>query len=151
MSEGIGAWQDTTTGLTWEIKTDHNRDSEYTLKEGQAFANALCATKWGGYDDWRLPTLEELATLSIVPLFVYEGDYKRWRQWYEEHSHALINNYFIHPALSEDMGVHGWYWSVTPHSNGEYLLINFKDGNTNTHVESQSYYIRCVRGVMCQP
>ena len=77
--------RDNITGLIWEIKTDdwgvHDRDNAYTWcdrnlgtnggNQGECsdgidteyFINALNSANFGGYSDWRLPTVKELSTL----------------------------------------------------------------------------------------
>ncbi|HEX7763261.1 MAG TPA: DUF1566 domain-containing protein [Cellvibrio sp.] len=70
------------TGLTWELKTDdggiHDKDNRYRWggigaeQTGKGFYddwNSLLATtnneKLCGFDDWRVPTIDELKTLVI--------------------------------------------------------------------------------------
>lgn len=139
-------WKDPASGLTWELKAPAVVEEEYSVAEAHAYAAGLNGAGFGGFDDWRVPTLEELASLAVVELFDYRDNYAAWRAWYDEHAHALINNYFIHPALAGNMGLHGWYWSATAKSEKEYYLVNFKDGNVNDNVATQVYYLRCVRG-----
>jgi len=83
--------RDNVTGLIWEIKTDdgtiHDKDNIYTWcdhnpetnggyegscgdgTDTEDFVNALNSANFGGYSDWRLPTVKELSTLvnSGVP------------------------------------------------------------------------------------
>ena len=74
---GNGTITDTMTGLVWEKQSDdgsiHDKDNRFTWSvsgstdpTGTAFAlllNTLNATAFGGYRDWRLPTLNELQTI----------------------------------------------------------------------------------------
>lgn len=70
------------TGLTWELKTDdggiHDKDNRYRWggvgaeQTGKGFYddwnNLLIASnkeKWCGFNDWRVPTIDELTTLLI--------------------------------------------------------------------------------------
>ncbi len=84
--------RDNVTGLIWEVKTDdetiHDKDNEYTWydsnpdtnggeagkpgdgKNTEEFIKALNAEKFGGFSDWRLPTIKELD--SVVNLGGYE-------------------------------------------------------------------------------
>jgi uncharacterized repeat protein (TIGR02543 family) len=62
-----GAWvitRDDVTGLMWEVKTLGNREHTYTWQETRdVFITTLNNQKFGGYDDWRLPTIMELSSL----------------------------------------------------------------------------------------
>lgn len=55
---GVGAWNDTSTCLMWQ-------DPLFVDRRAWADAAAACETlDLAGYDDWRLPTLDELRTLA---------------------------------------------------------------------------------------
>ncbi len=61
MADANGTVLDTRTGLMWQ-----KADSYHDVKKGMNWYEALeyvdgkNAQKFGGYDDWRLPTLDEL-------------------------------------------------------------------------------------------
>jgi hypothetical protein len=60
---------DNVTGLTWTQSPDWNGDGsidvddKFTLAEAQAYPATLNAANYGGYSDWRLPTIKELYSL----------------------------------------------------------------------------------------
>ncbi len=60
---------DNVTGLIWQRSPDSDRDGDididdkFTWTEAQAYPAALNAEVYGGYDDWRLPTIKELYSL----------------------------------------------------------------------------------------
>ena len=60
---------DHNTGLTWQHSPDTdgngvlNRADKLTLSQAQALPAKLNAAKFGGFDDWRLPTIKELYSL----------------------------------------------------------------------------------------
>jgi hypothetical protein len=91
------------------------------------FVDDLNAAHFGGYSDWRLPTIKELD--SIVDLSIlYPG--------------PTINTvYFPNTAAS-------WYWSsptYAPSTNGAWVVY-FHNGYDSSHNKSHSGYVRAVRG-----
>ncbi len=55
---------DAQTGLTWS-KTDSRQMTKrwMHLEKGQKFVEEKNAEKFGGYDDWRVPNLEDMKTI----------------------------------------------------------------------------------------
>jgi len=105
--------RDNVTGLTWELKTDdatiHDKDNEYPLVESQeVFINTLNADAFGGFADWRLPTLKELS--------------------------YLLDRGRSHPSVDTDyfLYTHLYYWSSTAAAPGSVqpgsYYVQFDDG-----------------------
>ncbi|MDY0361898.1 MAG: DUF1566 domain-containing protein [Desulforegulaceae bacterium] len=122
--------KDNVTGLIWEVKTDdgsvHDKDNTYTWYDAQnVFIAELNGSNFGGYSDWRMPTVKELR--SIV-------DYGRYNP-------AIDINFFPDTMSS-------YYWSSTTYSNytGSAWRVNFYYGYDGDYYKSSPYYVRAVRG-----
>ena len=67
-SDGLTV-KDNVTGLTWKKSPDTNGDGvidtsdKLTLAQAQTHITTLNAANYGGYSDWRLPTIKELYSL----------------------------------------------------------------------------------------
>ncbi len=120
---------DTSTGLMWEKKTDdggtNDRDMTYTWEAALSWVQGLNASGYLGYNDWRLPTNNELQ--SIVD---YSRDYP-----------AIDTTVFSETASS-------YYWSATTYAaNTSYAWhVVFNVGSFSGSNKSGSYYVRAVRG-----
>lgn len=83
LDSGISAWVDLKTGLMWEVKNEDNFKFMYVwsksrvskvaesnklwmeadVKDCESYIERMNSTNYAGYDDWRLPTVEELKTI----------------------------------------------------------------------------------------
>ena len=121
--------RDNVTELVWEVKTDdesiHDRDNMYTWHNTENFINALNSENFGGYSDWRMPTVKELSSI------VNSGVYK-----------PTINTAYFPDTMSSG------YWSSTTHVGytDVALLVGFDYGGVSSYDKSYSYYVRAVRG-----
>jgi hypothetical protein len=111
------------TQLMWQ-------DAPYTPEEDGAYANErtfgkvgsqpyaarYCSTlNYAGFNDWRLPTADELMHIHYHP-----------GQDFENHRDKN-------------------FWSSTPTTNGKYYVVYPADAYKYKRNKSQSNYIRCVR------
>ena len=138
--------QDDVTGLMWEVKTDdgsvHDRDNTYTwydpnpatnggnagtesAKDTKDFIDAINDANFGGYSDWRLPTIKELA--SIVNLGRYNP--------------SIDETFFPNTKSS-------YYWSssTNAYSAGSAWNVHFLYGGVQGNYKDYSMYVRAVRG-----
>jgi len=125
-----GMVKDNVTGLIWENKTVdgsiHDAGKTYTWDDAQSvFIAQLNASNFGGHNDWRLPSREELR--SIV-------DYSRYNP-------AINTGYFpntqsnSYSSSSTDASYTSRAW-----------LMSFYYGSDGSYAKSNSYYVRAVRG-----
>lgn len=93
LENNIGV-KDRMTGLTW-LRFESKKCS--SIKEVHEFIKSLNAKKAAGYSDWRLPTTEELATLS-------------------KYDHHSLDHVF------EDYG--GWFWSMDQYKGKHWIFYS---------------------------
>ena len=147
--------KDNVTGLIWEIKTNkdgvknyndlHDADNTYTWYDSnpatnggyagtpgsgtdtEDFIKALNDANYGGYSDWRLPTIKELAYIVDYSI-PYPG--------------PEINTAYFPNTVSS------FYWSSTTYaSNADYAWgVYFGYGDGSPNYKNYSYYVRAVRG-----
>ena len=147
--------KDNITGLIWEVKTNkdgvksyndpHDADNTYSWydndsttnggyegtpdkgKDTKDFINDLNSAKFGGYSDWRLPTLKELS--SIVNYDIPSP------------GPTINTTYFPNTQSS-------FYWTSTPSPGYDYRawVVGFDDSNSHNYGKYGQYYVRAVRG-----
>ena len=145
--------KDNVTGLIWEVKRNMNgisnyddpndADNTYTWYDGNsntnggyagtpgngantdAFINAMNRAHFGGYSDWRLPTIKELA---------YLADSSRTNP-------SINTNYFPNTVSS-------WYWSSSTSAIYPYHAwgVGFRHGYDSYNYKYFHGYVRAVRG-----
>ena len=112
---------DRLTGLMWQREASPDG---LMWPEGFAYIDALNAAAWAGYDDWRYPTQEELATL-LMP---------------EENQATGL---YIDPAF----GSQRCLWSSTEAGHHKSVYADFYYGDL--YLVEQKYanhFVRAVRG-----
>jgi hypothetical protein len=111
---------DNSTGLTWQ---DNNESNTTSLTYDGAVSycdNLVHATQ----NDWRLPTLNELATISDF------GAYE-----------PAMNATFVNTSSTQ-------YWSQTEYNgdNTQAWYIHFEQGYSHYNIKTGTLNVRCVRG-----
>ncbi len=146
--------RDNVTGLIWEMKTNmdgfkyyndpHDADNTYTWydsnpatnggyagtpgsKDTEDFIKALNDAHYGGYSDWRLPTIKELNYIVNYGI--------------SSPGPTIDVRFFPNTASS-------WYWSSTTCAYYFYLnwFMYFYDGLGSSYDTYYDGYVRAVRG-----
>lgn len=117
---------DPVTGLTWQAATDLAADDAgFTWSEASTLCDQLDA---GGYDDWRLPSLEELLSMD---------DMGRYPKTFD-------------PAFFDFPNGDYMTWSASPApAAGKAVRLTFYNGEAVTEAETVRHPVRCVRGGLC--
>jgi hypothetical protein len=124
--------RDNVTGLIWEVKSDqegmHYNETDYRWPTIQSeFLDRLNNSQFGGYSDWRLPTLHELYTL--VQNNALDPDLKIDRNYF---SNTKPDSYWSSTTFSYNTS-HAWY-------------VYFSNGVVNDYDKTIREYVRAVHG-----
>ena len=129
IADGWVMTKDNVTGLIWEVKTDdssiNDKDNTYTF-DSTSFISGVNNENFGGFNDWRMPTVKELSTI------LNSGT------WYPG-----INITFFPNTVSS------YYWSSTTYvgPSGDGWYVHFAFGLEHGLVgASNSWSVRAVRG-----
>jgi hypothetical protein len=114
-------WQRCSLGQNWDGSTCTGNAATYTW---QAALQQSSGSTLAGYDDWRLPSVEELRSLVA----------------YDRFSPAINNAIFPNTPIS-------WYWSSSPNANTSDggWIVSFYDGFDGIHSRGNAYHVRIVR------
>lgn len=145
--------KDNATGLIWEVKRNldgisnyddpNDADNTYTWYNGnsntnggyagipgngvntESFIKALNMAHFGGFSDWRLPTIKELTYLADM----------------RSTNPSIKTNYFPNTASS-------WYWSSSTSANypNQAWGVGFRHGYDSYNHKYFHGYVRAVRG-----
>ncbi|HPM82876.1 MAG TPA: DUF1566 domain-containing protein, partial [Candidatus Anammoximicrobium sp.] len=150
---------DNNTGLTWQDTPDTNGDGSITASDklnwtsAQARPTALNAANYGGYSDWRLPTIKELYSLidfrGTDPSGLAGSDTSGLTPF-------IDRNYFDFAYGDTSAGeriIDSQYASSTLYVGDTSLLfgVNFADGRIKGYGltlggADKTFFVQCVRG-----
>jgi hypothetical protein len=154
---------DHVTGLTWQKSPDKDGDDDIdsndkmSFSEAQDYPEILNAEQYGGFTDWRLPSIKELYSLIL-----FNGTDPSGMQG--NNTSGLIpymDTYYFDFAYGDTNAgeriIDSQYWSsneyVTTTMNGDHTVfgVNFADGRikgygTSLHGREKTSFVICVRG-----
>jgi hypothetical protein len=118
---------DTRTGLMWRRTTDSRRTWWDAVRHCGNMTTA-------GYDDWRLPTIKELASIAALDRSAPAIDASVFSDtWSAKYWSSTTN-----------------IWPTTTNANGTAWYVSFDSGNGSINEKWSSPYVRAVRGGQAQ-
>jgi hypothetical protein len=155
--------RDDVTGLTWQRSPDTSGDGNLTQADKLTFSQALSqpaalnAAKFGGFTDWRLPTIKELYSLidfrgtdpsglagndtsGLTPFI----DTTYFRFAYGSAPERIIDSQYASSTL--------YVAGSSLSSSGKLFGVNFADGRIKGYDLSmpdgsvKTFFVQCVRG-----
>jgi hypothetical protein len=115
---GVKLVIDHATGLTWQ---KGGSEESLVFKDAEDYIRKLKAENYCGYNDWRLPTLEEAMSLM------------------EPKKHGEL---YLDPIFDRKQG---WIWSADKESAGRAWYVYFSDGHCYHYDVGNYDYVRAVR------
>lgn len=126
---GVTCTRDAVTGLLWEGKTGANTGTAFTFAQAQAYVATVNALNGGaglcGFNNWRLPTTEELASLVDAGIATAPTLDTTW----------LPNTQA------------GRYWTGTTYADGTNAnawFVDFLTGSVSLENKANTYFVRLV-------
>ena len=116
--DGVKLVADQTTGLTWQHS---GSEKTLTFEDAQAYIKKLNSEKHAGFDDWRLPTLEE--AMSLMETEQRKGDL------------------YIDPIFDK---AQRYIWTADKLDASNAWVVYFNNGNCNNIHVYFNFYVRAV-------
>ncbi|CAA6798889.1 MAG: Unknown protein [uncultured Sulfurovum sp.] len=129
-------------GLMWEKETAEEEINWINWYDAMEYAKNL---RLGGYDDWRLPTIEELKEVIFscggIVIAQHDDNLKVVRA--KNNSNKLYQECHKSKGFSS---IYYWSSSINVNDTSDAWGINFYGGDTYSFYKNGSVEVRCVRG-----
>lgn len=148
---GDGTVTDSSTGLMWKQCSEGQSGSQCSQSEVKRYtwrqAMNLKGSRFAGYSDWRLPTLEELRSLVYCSNGIPASE--AWDNFCSGKNDR--SGEYVRPTIRRDFFPNtedSYYWSSSPYTNDRpnAWLVNFDHGYVFANYKGYDLYVRLVRG-----
>lgn len=163
-ADGLTALDDR-TGLTWQRKPETNGDGTLTHDDKLTWEQALQqpaklnAANFGGFNDWRLPSIKELYSLfdarGTDPGLGDAADNSNLRPFLDSKTFPFIYGDVAHGSriIDSQYGSATKYVGKSPRGGDKVFGVNFADGRIKGYDQAMPggnrkfrFFILCVRG-----
>lgn len=126
-------WQKCSVGQTWTGDACSGEATRMSWNDAMKLSNSFA-----GYNDWRLPTKEELMTLEFCSNEKYDLD-GSCKNFTDVTRPIIITTYFPNTQSV--------YWSSSPnaYNSSNAWLVYFSNGYSVSYDKYSSYFVRLVR------
>lgn len=157
VDNGNGTVTDNITGLMWQKSPDTNSDGvinssdKFARAEVQTYLALLNAQNFGGYSDWRVPSIKELYSLidfrgtdpdpmsdntaALTPFI--NPDYFAFAYGDTSAGERIIDVQFLSSTQ---------YMGTVFNGRTAVFGVNFADGRIKGYPSDKTFYVLCVRG-----